>query len=291
MGHRVALVDDWQGTPRLVKFAEMAITDCLADIPREEWATLPLILCVAESTRPGRFDDLEAPLLGEIMGALDTKFATQSTVLPRGRMGVCVALAQARRLISDGVYPRVLIAAVDSIWNGQTLEHLENNGRLLTRRNSNGFMPGEGGGAILVGSESDSTSLICAGIGFAVETSSIDSEEPLRADGLTQAHRNALLEANCQMHDINFRIADLSGEQYYFKEADLALSRLLRIRQEDPELWHPAECVGECGAVSGAICISVAKAAIDKKYSPGRRILLHFGDDAGDRASLIVMQR
>jgi 3-oxoacyl-[acyl-carrier-protein] synthase-1 len=41
-------------------------------------------------------------------------------------------------------------------------------------------------------------------------------------------------------HGYGFRITDVSGERYYFKEAALALSRTLRSEGEI-DLWHPAK--------------------------------------------------
>jgi len=87
--------------------------------------------------------------------------------------------------------------------------------------------------------------LICRGLGFGVEQATEDSEQPLRADGLVKAIRDALADAECMLGDLDFRTTDSSGSQYRFKEASLALSRVLRTRKEEFDLWHPADCVGE----------------------------------------------
>jgi 3-oxoacyl-[acyl-carrier-protein] synthase-1 len=93
------------------------------------------------------------------------------------------------------------------------------------------------------------------------------------------------------MHDLDFRIGDLSGEQYYFKEASLAMSRILRVRKEELSLWHQAECIGECGAASGVASIVVANAACVKGYAPGPSILCHSANDSGQRAAAIFEYR
>ena len=90
---------------------------------------------------------------------------------------------------------------------------------------------------------------------------------------------------------MDFRITDLSGEQYYFKEAALALSRTLRQRKEEFDLWHPAECTGEQGAVAGAAVIAMADAACRKAYTKGPNILSHMANDAGQRAALALQFR
>jgi 3-oxoacyl-[acyl-carrier-protein] synthase-1 len=89
------------------------------------------------------------------------------------------------------------------------------------------------------------------------------------------------------MHDLDYRITDVSGEQYYFKEAALALSRILRQRKEEFDIWHPAECIGESGAVAGVAVMAVASAACRKGYAPGPSILAHGANDAGRRAAAV----
>jgi 3-oxoacyl-[acyl-carrier-protein] synthase-1 len=272
--------------------AVMAISEALADIPQAEWHQLPLLLCVAENERPGRLAGLDDELFLAIQTELDTQFAPQSAIIAQGRVGVAVALAQARILLAQPGISRVLIAATDSLLTWPTLSHFEQNDRLLTERNSNGFMPGEGAGALLVGPPTHNPGeLLCTGIGFGREAAHINSEEPLRADGLTQAIKAALSDAGCQMHDMDFRITDISGEQYYFKEAALALSRTLRQRKEEFDIWHPAECTGELGATSGTTIISAAQSACQKLYTKGHHILAHMSNDAGQRSAISLQYR
>ena len=153
-------------------------------------------------------------------------------------------------------------------------------------------MPGEGAGALLVElAQGKAGELVCSGIGFSREAAHIDSDEPLRADGLAHALRAALADAGRAMHDFDYRITDLSGEQYYFKEAALALGRTLRQRKESFDLWHPGECTGETGAVAGISVIALAQAACRTAFSPSPNILAHLGNDAGQRAVMTLQYR
>ena len=285
MAHQVALEKPWRGRTKLTKMAAMAIAECLEGIPREEWASMPLLLCVAERERPGRLEGLDDQLFLDIQNELDARFAPESAIVAHGRVGVAIALAQARKLIHEGNTPNVLIAATDSLLTWPTLSVFERADRLLTAENSNGFMPGEGAGAVLVGRPTGKGELLCAGIGFGMEAAHIDSGEPLRAEGLTAAIKGALADAGCQMHDLDYRITDLSGEQYYFKEAALALSRTLRQRKEEFDIWHPAESTGELGAAAGLCIVSLADAASHKAYAPGDGVLAHCANDLGHRAA------
>jgi len=292
MAHQVLLERPWRGFAKLVKMAAMAIDEALEDMPRDQWQSLPLLLCVAEPQRPGRTEGLDDQLFLQIQRELGVSFSTLSGVIAHGRVGVAVALAQARRLIADSSASRVVVVATDSLLSWPTLSYYEQRDRLLTPQNSDGFMPGEGAGALLLGASTGRAGeLLCTGVGFAREAAHIDSEEPLRGEGLAQAIKAALNDAGCQIHHMDFRITDISGEQYYFKEAALALSRTLRVRKEEFDIWHPAECTGELGAASGASIVSLAHASCEKGYTKGPNILVHLANDGGQRAALSVQLR
>lgn len=184
-----------------------------------------------------------------------------------------------------------MIAATDSLLVAATLAHYEEYERLLTSNNSNGFIPGEAGAALVVEpvAAKQGAQLICAGLGFGVEESHVYSEEPLRANGLSAAIREALEDASCDMGDMDFRITDLSGEQYYFKEAALALLRILRKRKQEFDIWHPADCIGEVGSALAAVMLIYLQAACEKGYSEGNNILAHLGNDDGKRSAMVLL--
>jgi len=288
MGHGVALEKPWRGLTKLAKMAALAIDECLAGVVSEERRDIPLLLCVAERERPGRLEGLDDQLFIDIAAELNTRFAPTSRVIAQGRVSVAVALGHARRLIQEQKVPRVVIAATDTLLTWPTLSQYERTDRLLTARNSNGFLPGEGAGALLIEAPAGRDELLCTGLGFGVEKAHIDSGEPLRADGLATALKSALAEAAHEMHDLDFRITDVSGEQYYFKEASLALSRTLRRRKAEFDLWHPAECTGESGALAGVSVIALADASCRKHFAPGPNIVAHLANDAGQRAAITL---
>ncbi len=303
MAHQVELEQPWRGLTKLTKMAAMAIDEAMRPSatrwPRFRWHRLPLLLCVAEKDRPGRTDGLDDRLMPMIAAELGATFAEGSAVIAHGRAGVAVALHGARRLLDEGKAEQVLIAATDSLLSWPTLGHYEREGRLLGERNSNGFIPGEGAGALLVGLEggasaghsADAVGFVCGGIGFAHELATIQSDEPLRAEGLRQAIEAALAGTGLAMHDIDYRVTDLSGEHYYFKEAALALSRTLRQRKEEFDIWHPAECTGEAGAAVGINVVALAQVAAAKGYAKGPRVMAHWANDGGQRCAAVFEQR
>jgi 3-oxoacyl-[acyl-carrier-protein] synthase-1 len=287
MGSQVPLEQPWRGLPKLVQMVVPAIRECLAHAGNVRPEIVPLLLCVAEKERPGRLEGLDDQLFSEVQNELGVRFHPRSAVIPRGRVAGGLAMLQARRLIHEERLPFCVIAGVDSYLIASTLAAYEEKNRLLTSQNSNGFIPGEAGAAVLVGPQTTSD-LLCLGIGTGEEHATIGSEEPLRAEGIVKAIKAALADAGRTMADVDYRITDSNGEQYWFKEAALAVTRILRVRKEEFEIWHPADCIGEVGAAIGPCALAVAQTASRKAYAPGFHPLCHFSGETSERLSLVL---
>ncbi|HEX5357231.1 MAG TPA: hypothetical protein VFW93_13515 [Aquabacterium sp.] len=288
LAHGVAMVPGLSGVARLVAMAVAAVREALPGATAAQCIGIPMLLCVAEKERPGRMADLDDSVLARLQAELQLTFSPDSAVIAQGRVSVPVAMALSRKLLEAGRASRVLIVATDSLLHWPTLDHLDREGRLLTQDNANGFMVGEGAGALLVGRPTAGAQLLCTGLGFAIEEAHIDSELPLRAEGLSAAIKGAAQEAGLRVDDFDYRITDLSGEQYYFKEAALALARTVRQSRPEFDLWHPAECTGEAGALAGIAIVALAQAAARKGYAKGPRVLAHMANDAGPRAAMAL---
>ena len=113
--------------------------------------SIPVLLCVAEEDRPGRLEGLGDPLFFQTCELLGVRFHERSRVIAQGRVGGAVALHHASRLIHEEGFRHVIVAGVDSYLVAGTLRAYDERERLLTPANSNGFIPGEAGGALLVG--------------------------------------------------------------------------------------------------------------------------------------------
>jgi 3-oxoacyl-[acyl-carrier-protein] synthase-1 len=290
VGSEVPLEKPWRGRAKLVHMVAPAIQECLDAANEGQADQIPLLLCVAEKTRPGRLEGLDDKLLDEVQSELGVIFHSSSHIIPEGRVGGALAIKEAEEILYQRHLPYCVVAGADSYLVAGTLTEYENRERILTPANSNGFIPGEAGAAVLLGTPSYNSNhkLIIPGIGFGTETATIESEEPLRADGLVQAIKESLTDSNLKMADLDYRITDISGEQYGFKEASLALTRILRDRKEEFDIWHPADCIGEVGASIGPVMLAVLSAALQKNYSPGRSALAHFANDEGRRAAMTV---
>jgi 3-oxoacyl-[acyl-carrier-protein] synthase-1 len=234
LGSSVPMERPWRGTAKLSKMLAAALQECISSDSVLDLEEIPIICCLAEKDRPGRFDKLEESIFLETQEEIGVCLHKRSIFLSHGRVALATAFQQARGLLYRDNIPRVIIAGVDSLLVGPTLKTYEEQERLLTSQNSNGFIPGEAAAAVLIGPalDTDEAQLLCLGVGSGTEIATEQSELPLRADGLVQAIRAALVEAGCSLGMMDFRITDVSGGQYSFKEARLALARILREHKE-----------------------------------------------------------
>lgn len=288
LGCEVALEEPWRGTRKLAKMLAQAVKECVQQASADISST-PLLLCLAESERPGRPDRLANRVFFETQEELDLRFHPDSTCIEHGRVGGLVALQHARRMLYEGAHSQVIVAGVDSLLNAASLRVYEERHRLLTSRNSDGFIPGEGAGAILIeaASRGHSDALQCFGLGFGVEQATLESDSPLRADGLTNALKQAFQESDTHMDNMDFRIVDVAGEQYWFKESALVIGRFLRIHKQQFPLLHLTDCIGETGAAIGPLSIAYLKTAFEKDFAPGPNALQHISNDDGKRGGAV----
>jgi len=276
IGCPVPSEEQWRGREKLLQMVVPSIRECTADIPPEATRETPLLLCLAEEGRPGRFALLDDSFLQDVEQRLGHTFHGQSEVIASGRVGGVRALARARQLLQEG-HPCCVVAGADTYLVAGTLAAFDDKHRLQTAENSNGFIPGEAGAAVLLGpARQAGVGLLCSGIGFGTEQAPVDSEDPLRADGLVEAIQTAFADSGLGYEQIDFRISDVSGEQYGFKEASLGLLRSMRVRKEAFYIWHPADCVGEVGAAIVPVVLGVGLTAMRKGYAPGPGVLCQF---------------
>jgi 3-oxoacyl-[acyl-carrier-protein] synthase I len=288
---KVRLLQWWDGVGKLAEMVAPAIQECLVAASPIGAADIPILLGVADEERPHRYVDLDAELLGEVERRLDLSHHANSRLIPKDRVSGVIGLMEAKRLIEGGKAPACIVAGVDSYLSQLVVEVYLDRRRLVSEGNSNGFFPGEAGCAVLVGpsSQGRADELEILGFGLAQETGTIDSDKPLRAEGMTKAVRAALADAKLPMHDTQYRITDLNGEHYKFKEGVFTVGRLMKKKTIDLyDVWHPIEFLGDIGAAIVPCVLAVALHAGQKRYAPGSRAVCHFGSDNGERAAVIT---
>ena len=282
------------GIARWVELLRIACSEALSNkvslLP-----SIPLIACFPE---PGHNT---ASLSGAIRGGFLPRLTTalQAPSIGQGssfsmnsRVSFLNSVQQAREQIYQHGAKQVLLVAVDSLLNNHRMNLYANwpdLPRLYTETNPNGFIPGEAAVALLLGKPEAGKAQTCiTGIGFGHEPATIGSGDILRANGLSEAIRQAAADADIRVCDTDFRISSANGEEYWFKEASLAQSRTLEHKRDTHPLWHPADNIGEVGAAVGGAMVVMAHYAFAKGYAPGRRALCQISNDDHQRGAFIL---
>jgi 3-oxoacyl-[acyl-carrier-protein] synthase-1 len=190
----------------------------------------------------------------------------------------------------------VLLVGADSYLSAAVIEHYLDQERLLCSGNSDGFIPGEGAGALLLQlPQAGASGLHVLGVGVAQEQATPDGDVPNRAMGLTQAIRLACAQAQVPIGQLGFRLTDFNGEQYFAKEMANACTRVMADAGDDGDgsfpMLHIADGVGETGAAAGVLGLAYLGSVMARADGPGEQGLLHYGNDDGRRTALVVEYR
>lgn len=284
IGGGVPLPRNWIGVKRMAHLAAGA----LSDIERQHPGTIagvPILLCLAEEDRPGRPISDPAAFARLLAEILNLPAPPRLQIITHGRPSGFVALDRARRLLAAGEDP-VIILGVDSYLTAQSIAHYLGQNRILAPGNANGFIPGEAAAAILCSQSPGPLRL--TGLGLAREPAYIYNaadkdglDLPLRGDGMTRAYQIAMDQAQVDLAHVEYRISDLIGEQYFFKQATLASLRLERGRTPFQDLWSPAESLGNIGAAVVPVMLAQLMTAEARGYAPGSPALMEGSGDDG----------
>jgi 3-oxoacyl-[acyl-carrier-protein] synthase-1 len=279
------------GEQRLQYMYRTVMSECLTVLP-EDAPVPPIILIGAERERGARFARGMEMLFQNNLPAGGYDSRTQG--IRRGKAGIAEALQKAREIFSAPDAPEyVIVAGIDSFLDAATIEHFVQAQRILCSTNPDGFIPGEAGAAIILSAKAGKdAALWIEGVGQAHEEASPEGgETPLRAQGLTQALRHAIEDAGSQIADYTFHASGVSGEQWHFKEASLAMDRVMTQRRA--QFPHRLVCqyVGEVGAACGPLVLAWIGSEMGPDDVLGQRGLLHFANENGQRSALAVHYR
>jgi 3-oxoacyl-[acyl-carrier-protein] synthase-1 len=291
VGAPVPLPRKWIGEQKMARLAAAAISEAFASAPEARGNTV-LILCIAEEQRVGSPVRDAGRLLRSMSEIIAIETKNRTRVIAHGRPSGLVALDHARKLVASGEAENVMIVGVDSYLTSRTISSFLGKNRLLCPDNANGFIPGEAAAAILC-RRASRRSFGLYGLGLSREKATIYNPEdlPLRGDGMTAAYDSALGETGIEMNNIGYRIADLIGEQYWFKQSTLASLRLLRGRHDFQDIWSPTESLGNVGAAVVPLMIGMGFQAARKGYAAGNPVLVEASNDDGACGAAILAAR
>lgn len=204
---------------------------------------------------------------------LSFKVTRQSSA---GHPGVLELLGEASALLGSGEVDACVVAGADSYIDAARLALLDADERLHTRRNVDGFCPGEGAAALLVETPRrmrarGATALATiASLGTGKEPNALrGSDRQSTGVGLTDAIRAATGGAPPA-----WLLDDLNGERYRAFEVGLVHGRLGQLLSGLRRVEHAALSTGDVGAATGGVLVTTVISAMQRGWSPGDALVL-----------------
>ena len=285
------------GAERLSHMLQLVVAEAIAGQETIDPAHIALIVVGAENGRPGQSSHCLAETLANLLSqrrSAGTGFHATSRFCAHGKGGIARALTDAAALMAHEHGPHyVLLAGVDSQLDAGAIEHYLDDERIATKDNADGFIPAEGAAAVLLSREAnDAPATWIDAVATAEEPWRFASDLPVRALGLTDALRSAARSAGTEIAGLDFHASGMTGEAWYAKEVNLALSRCMERKKSEFQHLIVTRSVGETGAAAPLLSLAWLAALMGRgNGSPGKAGLLHFAGDDGQRSALVVRHR
>jgi 3-oxoacyl-[acyl-carrier-protein] synthase-1 len=279
---------------RLIKFAASAVRECAKGNAIDVRRTALIVGIRNAHRRRPAFPKTDVEWLDEIESELGTRFSDRSCVIAEGHTSVFQGLLVARELLRDNAADACIVGGVDSYLNIFDMHGLVSSHRVVGPSVSRGLIPGEGAAFLaIVDSRADPVrqgEVCIMGIGLASEDpqSTVLSDGHPTGRGLQHALEAAVADSGVSEARINLRISDQNGETYRADEALLASIRFYKTYRQHLEIWHPADCLGDMGAASGAMLLILGWAGLSQGYAPADVAMCESSSDGGTRGGCVI---
>jgi 3-oxoacyl-[acyl-carrier-protein] synthase I len=197
-----------------------------------------------------------------------------------GHSGVFSLIEKAWQEIDKGTILRAIVGGIESCLFPEWLDKLDNDYRIKSRRNIDGYIPGEIGAFIII--EKDSSRRDKNKTAFLID--GLTSENS--AGGLRKVVSDLLVE-NVEPPIV---VADLNGESKRMKDWGMVKTALGERLGSPAILEHPADTLGDMGAASGAALTIIAMYYLQNKYPDKQSALILTSSDHKERRAIRVIK-
>ena len=279
--------------PFMNGIAKKCLNDFLNQTFKESTAPekIHFLIGLPSEQRPGeKFDSSD--LVKEINVYTSEVITEQFTT---GNPSAIHALERAVEIINAKPDALCIVGVIDSLLEPATLDWFEEKKRLNSEsegRNQS-FSASQAVAFFSVESKKSATDrkrTILAGInGFKTtkEPAPFVTDKPSKGEGLTTAVRSALAAEATTPESIDHVMCDMNGEFYRSKEWGYAELRCLGNSNKSRKLWHPADCIGNSGAASAGVLLTIAVEGLQKSWLE-KKVLVFSTDDHGDCGAVIL---
>jgi len=214
---------------------------------------------------------------------------SSSEIFAKGRAAGLVALEKALEVLRNDPSQSILVGGVDTFLDLRLLATLGAEGRVLGPRVMDGFIPGEGAAFLLLKSTqgSEPASAVIQAAASTTDPGHRYGTEPARGEGLAEALQLLRDRLSSPIGPVASTFAGLNGENFDAKAWGVAQLRHTDLFSPDMTLEHPASCLGDAGAATGAILSVLAAAALTAHHRRGPA-LVWAASDLADRGCAII---
>ncbi|MFT3925147.1 MAG: hypothetical protein QM778_21605 [Myxococcales bacterium] len=281
----------WERMAALAGFALAQVTAPIA--AAKPGAVLPVLLAMPEE-RPGFSAHDERCITNKLLAAqADLGRPVDIRVSGRGHAGGLEAMVDAATRIRAGQHDVCIVGGVDSYFDFDTLDWLQEHRQLSTGESRAGFPPGEAAGFVALASARACRTLRLPSLGVLRSSGTAQESRLIKGDlaslgrGLADAIASALQGLRLPEQSPDVMYCDINGERYRSEEWGLAILRTPHaVRKLD--FVAPVDCWGDVGAATGPLLCMLALRSWARGYAEGPRALVWAGSEAGLRAALVL---
>lgn len=282
---------------RLWDFARRAALQALAQagVPADQRERLHghVLWTLPAPDRPGYGIEPEGPWHAEFFRSLGFR-TVSSEVVAAGPAGAAQAALSVLRTLQTHPHTVCLLGGADTLIQLRVLRWLQRADRLRTEIFPDGLIPGEAGAFVCLESwagvlERNGAPLcLLEAAAYAAAEPADGPDAQARAASLSRVIRGVLPAAPA-IPSIERLYVDLNGESLRALEWGLASVRVLEQAGVLGQLVHPADCVGDVGAVSCAMHLGLAALHLCSS-APGARSLVVAASETGERGALMLVR-
>jgi 3-oxoacyl-[acyl-carrier-protein] synthase-1 len=249
---------------RMAALAVTALVDCLRGAPLPERGVLPLVLGLPEPESGAPVDCRKLAQVVLEAGAGWNLHLAEGGLLSGGRASFFQALCRAGELLASSRHPWVLVGAVDSLCDRESLRRVAARGRTLGGPNRDGIIPGEGAGFVLLtraGMQAARTRVIkgqVLGCALAEDARHFSQAQPALGDGLTEVFSRLRTHPVAGTRRVDFFLSCQPTELFWGREFVYAYLRNSRLLPEPLTGESIAESLGDPGAAAGVLQLGMA---------------------------------
>ena len=287
------LTDGLVGIERLFALAVPALGEACSDAGLGDHDLEKTSLLVTGGERPdiavgSRVATVFAPRLASRVSKANV---TLTDYLPAGSAGFLLALRKGVDLLGQGVCRQSVIGGVDSWLDPASLAWLDERRRLKSLSSIDAFIPGEAAGFVVVELSSNAQRRKVriygkiSDVSSAVEKHTISAETVCTGDALATCLKSAVADLEKRGTTAPMAYCDMNGESYRASEWAYACVKSFQGRHAVPQVFHPADCIGDVGSSMGPILIGLAVCKTGTNPVQSAPAIVWCSSDGGLRAA------